>query len=116
MAIPTSPHGADAILEEILAVAQEQLRWQRAAVLPEVRRTIQQALTNTRLRRAYELCDGDHTYREIGSEVGASSGSVTNWTRRWRDLGIAYETSEGRIRHLVSLDALGLPVEVDEDD
>jgi hypothetical protein len=42
-----------------------------------------------------------------------SKQSVSNWTRRWRDLGIAYETEKGRIRHLVSLDALGIPVEVD---
>jgi hypothetical protein len=116
MATAETPRRAEAILAEILAVSEEQLRWQRAAVLPEVRRTIEQALTSTRLRRAYELCDGNHTYRAIGSEVGASSGSVTNWTRRWRDLGIAYETSEGRIRHLVSLEALGLPVEADEGD
>jgi hypothetical protein len=113
MAAAATPEGVEALLAEILCVAEEHLRWQRAAVLPEVRRTIEQALTSTRLRRAYELCDGNHTYREIGSEVGASAGSVTNWTRRWRDLGIAYETSEGRIHHLVSLEALGLPVEAD---
>jgi hypothetical protein len=116
MATPEASRSAEAILEDVFAVAEEQLRWQRAAVLPEVRRTVQGALSNTRLRRAYELCDGNRTYREIAAEVGASSGSVTNWTRRWRDLGIAYETSDGRIRHLVSLDALGLSVEIGESD
>jgi len=114
MPAPGESRSAEALLEEILEISQEQLRWQRAAVTPQVRQTVEQALTNARLRRAYELYDGTRTYREIGAEVGASSGSVTNWTRRWRELGIAFETREGRIRHLVSLDALGLPIEPDE--
>lgn len=98
-----------ASVEELLT---EMLRWQRAAVLPEVRRTIEQALTTTQLRRAFEMCDGTKTGSEIASAVGVSAQSVSNWTRRWRDLGIAYETDDRRIRHLVSLDALGLPIEV----
>lgn len=96
--------------EELLT---EMLRWQRAAVLPEVRKTIEGALTTTQLRRAFEMCDGTKKGSEIASAVGASNASISNWTRRWRDVGIAYETDDRRIRHLVSLEALGLPVEVE---
>jgi hypothetical protein len=88
------------------------LRWQRAAVLPHVRETVETALETTQMRKAYELCDGTRTGGEIGSAVGTSQQTISNWTRRWRDLGIAYDTEDRRARHLVSLDALGLPTEV----
>jgi hypothetical protein len=99
-------------LAQLVEVANEQLRWLRASVLPDVRRTIETALSTTQLRRAYEMCDGNTMNKDIASAVNASKSSLTNWTRRWRDLGIAYETEEGPIKHLVSLGALGIPVEV----
>lgn len=100
-----------ATTEDLLA---EMLRWQRAAVLPEVRRTVEAALTTTQLRRAFEMCDGTKRANEIASAVGASNATLSNWTRRWRDLGIAFETDDRKIRHLVSLEALGLAVDVDQ--
>jgi hypothetical protein len=101
-------------LTELLAVAEEQLRWQRAAALPQVRDTIEHALSSTQLRHAYELCDGEHTLRQIARTVGAGLGSLSRWTRNWRNLGIAFERADGRIQHLVSLEALGLPIETSE--
>jgi biotin operon repressor len=103
-----------ATTEELLA---EIMRWQRAAVLPEVRKTIESALTaktadaTKKLRTAYEMCDGTRPGSEIAAALGVSNQSISNWTRRWRELGIAHETDDRRIRHLVSLDALGLPLE-----
>jgi hypothetical protein len=101
------------VLIRLLETSQEQLRWLRAAFTPQVRATLEATLTTTQLRRAYEMCDGKTTTREIATAVGASKGSITNWTRRWRDVGIAYE-AEGRIKHLVSLAAVGIPLEVGE--
>lgn len=106
----------DELLAQLLATAEEQLRWQRAAVLPEVRKTIEQALTTTQLRRAFEMCDGTKASADIAKAVGTSKQSMSGWTRRWRDLGIAYEVDGRRIRHLTSLGALGLPLEVNGDD
>lgn len=106
----------DELLTELLAVAQEQLRWQRAAVLPDVRKTIETALTTTQLRRAFEMCDGTKPSADIAKAVGTSPQSLSRWTGRWRDLGIAYEVEGRRVKHLTSLSALGLPVEVDGDD
>jgi hypothetical protein len=102
------------LLAELLETAQEQLRWLRASVLPDVRKTVESTLTTTQLRRAYEMCHGETTNRDIASAVNASPASLTNWTRRWRDLGIAYEGPNGRITHLVNLAALGIPQEVAE--
>jgi hypothetical protein len=100
------------LLAELLATAQEQLRWQRAAALPQVRETIDQTLTTTQMRRAYELCDGSRTGSGIGSAVGTTQQTISNWTRRWRDLGIAHEAEEG-VKHIATLKSLGLPLEVD---
>jgi CRP-like cAMP-binding protein len=104
----------DELLAELLATAQEQLRWQRAAVLPEVRKTIEATVTTTQLRRAYEMCDGTKSGTEIANAVGTSQQTVSRWAQRWRDLGIAYDVG-GRVKHLTSLSALGLPLEVDGD-
>jgi hypothetical protein len=95
--------------EELLT---EILRWQRASALPEVRKTVESALSTTRLRSAYEMCDGTRPGSEIAALIGVSNQSISNWTRRWRELGIAYETDDRRISHLMSLDALGLPVDI----
>lgn len=102
---------AEDLLGELLAVAHEQLRWQRAAMLPEVRKTIERVLTTAQLRRAYESCDGTKQSADIAAEVGTSKQNMSAWTRRWRDLGIAYEIEGRRIKHLTSLSALGLSIE-----
>lgn len=101
------------LLEAILSAAQEHARWTKAAALPQVRTAIDQALTSTQIRKAYELCNGARTGAQIGLEVGTTQQSVSNWTRRWRELGIAYET-DGGVKHIASLKSLGLPIEVAE--
>ena len=106
----TSAASLDELISELLAVAREQLRWQRAAVMPAVKESLLDLLETSAMRQAYELCDGSHTFREIASAVGVSVGTVAKWTRRWRDAGLAYEDSEGRVRHLVSIEALGIPL------
>ncbi len=98
---------------EMLAVLEEQLRWQRAAAMPEVRKTIAAALTTTKLRKAYELCDGTRKSSEIAAQLDISPQAFSSWTRNWRNLGIAFEVEQRRIKHLVSLAALGLPLEVE---
>jgi hypothetical protein len=98
-------------IEELLT---EQLRWQRAASMSTVRETVAGALSTTQLRKAYELCDGTKASSDIAAEVGISPQGFSNWTRRWRNLGIAYEVEGRRISHLISLAALGIPIELKE--
>ena len=102
------------LLAELLEVAREQVRWQKASVLPQVRKTIADALTSTKLRRAFEMCDGQTGSNEIAKAVGVSPASMSGWTRRWRDLGIAYEVDGRRIMHLTTLASLGLPIELED--
>jgi hypothetical protein len=98
-------------LSRLLAVAEEQLRWQRASALPQVRDTVEKTLTTSQLRQAYELCDGSRVSSDVAKAVGTSKQNFSGWTRRWRDLGIAFETGSRRIQHLTSLKALGIALE-----
>jgi biotin operon repressor len=95
----------------LLKVAEEQLRWVRAAAMPDVRQTISAALQNSEQRRAFELCDGSRSGPEVAKAVGVSRQSISNWSTAWRQLGIAYDVEDRKIRHLVSLAALGIPIE-----
>ena len=101
-------------LARLVEIAEDQLRWQRAAVLPQVRQTIATALNTKAKREAYELHDGKATSSDIAKKVGTSPQNLSGWTRDWRDLGIAYEVpGEGgkRIHHLASLRSLGLDLD-----
>lgn len=102
------------LLAELVELTQESLGWQRASVLPEVRKTIDGALTATQLRKAFEACDGTRSSTEIAQAAGVSKAAFSGWTRRWRDLGIAFDTPERRIRHLTTLKSLGQPLDIDD--
>jgi hypothetical protein len=98
----------------LLEVAEEQLRWTRAAAMPQVRLAVEAALGNVDRRRAYELLDGIRTSTEVAKGAGVPKTTLSRWTRDWRNLGIANEVSTtkgARIRHLVSLAALDIPIE-----
>jgi hypothetical protein len=65
------------------------------------------------MRRAYEMCDGTRTFRDVSAAADVPFGTISGWSRRWRDAGLAYENDDGRIAHLVSLEAVGIPLEGD---
>jgi hypothetical protein len=99
------------VLDKQLEVAEEQLRWLRAAAIPSVRETVTAALATTKQRKAFELCDGKRTSTEVAKKAGVPKTTLSGWTGQWRNLGIANEvpTPKGtRIKHLISLAALGL--------
>ncbi len=105
-----SPDSSDT-LSRLLAVAEEHLRWQRAAVLPRVREAVERTLASSQARQAYELCDGSKSSSDIAKAVGTSKQNLSGWTRRWRDVGIAFENEDRKIQHLASLKALGIPLD-----
>jgi predicted transcriptional regulator len=113
-----NPPRAEESLARLVGIAEDQLRWLRAAVLPEVRKMIDQTLTSKKYRQAYEMLDGTRAGRDVAKAVGVSPGAVSRWASRWRNLGIAYESTDEngarRTKHLVSLDDLDLPIDVDE--
>jgi hypothetical protein len=80
---------------------------------PSLRSDLTAALRSTAERRAYEYSNGERTSREVAELAGASKGSISNWWRRWRTKAIAVEVSQGRVRHLIPLSAIGIPIEDD---
>lgn len=103
------------LLTALLEVTQEQLRWERAAVMPSVRQTVESTLTSNAMRQAFELCDGTQASADVAKAVGTSPQNFSGWTRRWRDLGIAYEVEGRKVKQLASLKSLGIPTKIDED-
>ncbi len=101
--------------EQLIAAIEEQTRWLRALALPQVRDSIEQTLTKTVMRKAYEASDGKATVREVADAVGISKSAVAGWWARWRAVGIGIELEGGRVRHLISLKDLGLPLDVKEE-
>lgn len=102
----------DFVADPATAILTEQLRWIRAAAMPMVRDTIDRALVKEEQRKAFELSDGTRTGAEIAKAVGVSPQSISGWAANWRNLGIAYEMEARKNKHLISLEALGLSVEV----
>jgi hypothetical protein len=102
------------LLTSLLEAAREHLRWQRAAVTPAVRETVESTLSTDAMREAFELCDGATASAEIAKAVGTSPQNFSGWSRRWRDLGIAYEVERRKVKHLASLKSLGIPVKTTE--
>jgi hypothetical protein len=97
------------VIQRIAAALEEQARWQRLIGLRVGREVLIGALGSDQLRLAYSLCDGEHTLRQIASEVGVALGTVSNWTRKWRDLGVAYENANGRMCYLIPHESLVVP-------
>lgn len=102
----------DGALCDLVEIAKEQLRWQQAASLHGVRDALSSTLTTTDMRRVYEMCDGERTFREIATAAGVALGTVSSWTRGWREAALVYETDAGRMKQLVSLAAIGIPTDV----
>jgi hypothetical protein len=111
--VPDDPTTGE-LLAQLLAIAREQVALQRSVAVPAIRAIVEETLTKTEQRRAYELADGTRSGSDVAAEVGTTKQSVSNWMRRWRDLGIAYETEVAphNIRHIASLKALGLSIDV----
>ena len=107
--------GVEELLTELLTTVREHQRWHRAAVLPVVRQTVAETVRSTAQRKAFEMCDGKTPNKKMAEAIGKSEATISRWASSWRDAGIAFE-AEGGTQHLVSLDTLGLPIEVSEGD
>jgi DNA-directed RNA polymerase specialized sigma24 family protein len=107
--------GVEEILTQLLETAREQQRWQRAAVLPLVRKTVAETVMTPDQRKAFEMCDGKTSNKKIAETIGKSEATISRWASNWRDAGIAYEGEHGT-QHLVGLEALGIPIEASSDE
>lgn len=103
-------------LNELVSIAKQQLRWQQAATLPDIKEALSAALVTTEMRKVYEACDGKRSFREIADATGVPQATVGRWTQNWREVALLFEADSGRMEHLVSLESIGLPVAVGAED
>lgn len=89
----------------------EILLWVRAAVIPDIKERLDKSLTTPAERRAYNAADGLKANRELATAAGKSPALVSGWSKKWRQLGLASLTADGKLKHLQSLDAFGLDVD-----
>ncbi|TML00280.1 MAG: hypothetical protein E6G34_01975 [Actinobacteria bacterium] len=96
--------------EDTTSLLRELLRWQRAVATPQVRATIDGSLGSASQRRAYDAANGQRSLAELADLAGVSTAAVGKWSKRWRQLGIASLSPEGRLEHLGDLDSFGLNI------
>jgi len=53
--------------------------------------------------RAFNLCDGKRTLREIATKANIDIGNLSRTTTRWREQGILFEIGEGRDSRLLHI-------------
>lgn len=95
-------------MDELVQIQREQLRWLRALALPQVRATVIETLKSPSERKAYDLCDGTRTGREIAAAADVSPATVSGWWKKWRLMAIAEDVEGRRVAHIATLAELGL--------
>lgn len=94
----------------------EMLLWVKAAVIPGVKDRLDKTLTTTPERRAYDAADGTKANKDLATIAGKSAPLVSAWSKKWRQRGLASLTANGKLKHLQSLEAFGLEIEVGDDE
>ena len=102
-----------ALLQRLVDLQAEAVRLQKAALMPQLRRSAAEILTKTAQRRAFEAFNGRRTLREVQAEVSVPVSTLGRWANGWRQSGLVFDNAEGRVEHLMSLDGLGLAAEAE---
>lgn len=84
-------------LNQLVSIAKQQLRWQQAATLSDVKEGIASALPTTEMRKVYEACDGSRSFREIADATGVPQATIGRWTQGWREVALLFEADSGRM-------------------
>jgi hypothetical protein len=85
----------------------------RALARPQMRQDVLAVVGTKAERRGFEATDGTRSVRAVATEAGVSSAAVGKWWKKWRVAGVASEDERGRVRHVMSLSALGIDIEED---
>jgi hypothetical protein len=96
------------IVNDLLRVAIQVLG--RIAVKPEQVRAI--VGEKKKLIKAFNLCDGQHTQKEIVRKTGLHQGSFSTTSARWAANGIAFRLGDGkdaRVLHIYAIPEAGGP-------
>lgn len=100
----TSDKTVESLLEDLITSVQEQLQWQKVAVLPAVKAEIDRSLVTDEMKNVYQACDGKRSLRDISKATGVATSTVARWTKNWRESGIIFENSNSRLCKLIGLE------------
>src|SRR4051794_3996638 len=96
------------LLTRLVALQEESVRLQRAALVPQLRRLATELLVKGAQRAAYDALDGQRTMRDVSADSGVALGTLGRWVAGWRQAGLVFDNAFGRVEHLMSLGALGI--------
>ncbi len=101
----------DAILQEL----REQTKWLRFLVIVQLKKILEQTLTDRAQRKIYDASDGNKTCRDIANKlldegIKITHMTVTNYWRKWAALGIVIPSKKrsGRFQKIMSLEDLNI--------
>ncbi len=107
------------LLKEILHNQQETQRLVKFLAHREASAIINEHLPKSIERRVYELSDGLRSSRDIEKMIGkeVTQRTVVTWWQRWKELGVMEQspTYSGRVRKLIPLDDLGIPIQGEDE-
>jgi len=98
------------LLKRLVALMEENVRYARFQALPEIRRTLEQALVTEVDRRIYQASFHDRTVSEVARQAGTSRSNVQRKKQDWVTRGIMVPsgTRAGRWERAFDLEAIGL--------
>ena len=99
-------------LDKILNALQEISKWTKLQGLERFSQIAPSVLKSDEEKIAFELSNGIRSVREIAAETGIAKSTIAAYWRKWVKSGIVEESEKysGRMRHLVSLEEVGIEV------
>ena len=99
-------------LDKIFDTLQEISKWTKLQGLEKFSQIAPSVLKSDGEKVVFELSNGIRSAREIAEETRIAKSTITAYWRKWIKSGIVEESKKypGRMKHLVSLDEIGIEV------
>jgi len=97
-------------LDKILNSLQEISKWTKLQGLEKFSQIVPRVLKSDGEKTVFEFSNGIRSAKEIADETKIAKSTITAYWRKWVKSGIVEESEKypGRMRHLVSLDEVGI--------
>lgn len=93
------------------APTQEMANWLRLLGMKQLMAVLESDVNDDKKKMVYQNSDGQKTTRDIGTLIGVSFKTVSEWWKKWVLLGLGeYMTASGghRFKRAFNLESLGL--------
>ena len=106
---------SDEILEKLLQVTKEQLRWNKLVGINHLKTIFAMEFKSNDEKLVYELSNGEKSIRDLEKETGISRSKVSLLWRKWYNIGIMEKSQkyEGkRMKKSFSLVDIGVEIQL----